>query len=827
MDRIATLLQNIEVFQCPTDLSRHREADTWIRLWQESEFALTDSLELVRNSSDNRVLFLAMTTLMRIIRSFAFLSLTEDVVSNLVSCLFEFAIKHQCEPEKESVRFALICIADISLKIRSDQLTMANIWAQLPTPAMRTQALRVFMEDANEPFCKTNDVKRCAVSPEDFDFGMEQLAVLECNEVWLQILQAMINIATNNQVFLRLIPRWKECLGDLRLIQLLISIIAQFLVTESGSVDVHLVVLEFGLNLSIYLRRMFEQTGNGQLLTLTGELWTNMFDISDENVTFLKHVELMAGVYDEFFICTDLLLSNFGNIPNWENQDWMYLVKSTIDMCQCFGENACNVGHPLESFVTRALDFIRQALDKGFVFEEQRASLALLYQSAPELALNYLTEHLPSRSPSLLVLVALLQKDCPVELVNLYADHLNEFTPCPPYNLIFFVSMAADALPERLPQFVDILLSLFPACADLVSHYLQKVVVNHGKVIVETRPQVIQLLAEAMDHLSHDATKNAVIILADLSMHVSLELLGPILDVIGKAIVRLCSDPHTVKTGLSLMTEVIETVTDSRPDEPVVQRFSATMCAMIMSSHRQLWECPDFEIQSHLALMMAVCLKRGLVPKEGLDFVVSWINAMICRVEIGEYLLCLPFLTDYFPIPNVREFLMEYSPNRGSDPILRHVITCLGWMFRKFGADTWNLVPLELLGKCFLSSDSAQALELFRLVRTFVDLIPAPYVPTLLNIILHETAFKYQYLITDRAGACMVAIGRRHPDAFIKCFYDALPVPDSIELAKMMIATPAVEDEDGKEVDPDTLPEEARKMFAQMCAVFRTQVQNR
>ena len=820
MDRITTLLQKIQILQCPTDMSKHHEADLWVQQWRVSEWALGDSLLLLEKSNDNRVLFVAVTTLMNIIRSFSFTSLTPDVITNLVSCLFQFTIKHQHEPEKESVRFALICIVDISLRTRSENLTIVDIWNQLPTQALRTQALLLFMEDASEPFCKTNDMNGMYVTARDFAFGLEQLQTLECSETWLRIWQAMVNVATSNEVFIPLIPRWKDCLGDVKMIHLIISIIAQFLVTETGRGTMHLVVLEFGLSLSIYLRSKYSESGDREILSLIGWLWTNMLDIEDPNATFLENVELMGKVYDEFFVCADLLVMNFENIPYWENADWMGLVKSTIDMCQCFGEQAENVGHPLEYFVPRSLNFIGQALDKGFMFEEQHVSLGLLYQSAPELIKNYLTERLQSRSPSLLIIVALLQKYIPVELVHLYSDHLDEFSSCPTYHLVFFVTMEVDIVPERLPQYVDVMINLFSRDPDLVSHYLQKMVVHHGARIVQERPQIVSLLSTSLDHLSHDAAKNVIITLADLSVFLNSQAMNSALEVIGKGILKFCSSPQTIKTGLSLLTQVIAKVTEVKMTEPVVQHFAASMCNMIVGSNRQLWESSDYEIQSQLAMMMAVCLKIGVLSKDVLQFVVSWINAMICRVEVGEYLLCLPFLTEFFPIPNVIEFLAKYSPNEhGNDPILRHVIACMEMMFRTFGVNAWNFIPPELLGRCFLNPDNSQALELFKLVRIYAELIPPDYIPTLLSIILHETVFKYQYLITDRAAACMVSIGKRCPEAFVKCFYDALPVPQSTELANLMLAQAKTTGNP----DPDTLTEEVRKRFGE----FRAQLSKR
>lgn len=737
-------------------------------------------MTIIAESSDDRLCFIALSTITGMLRNYN-VEFNPSDVTRLVEIVFRYLSIR--DTESPMVTYALICLVDVCLRFRASEFTIQHIFASLSNQKFQISALFLFFEDASERF------RTPPLTDGDFAFGFFQLQTLPCSIDWLKLWLAMVDVAPDIEVFVPIVDeRWRQCVIDHEHILMLIEVIEKLLSIEINGIGViHSCVMHAGAQISVLLREELINSDCENLRVL-GVLWTCLLSVEDVELTFLQEqfVPMMEAVYTECFVSLELLMTASGTIPDWEIDDWMDLISSLVKMCQCFGESADNVGHPLEWFVVRSLDFIVRIMDAGLQDIEEYCLLSLLYKSAPHLCCQYLMEKPASQSPNLIRIVSLLIEHVPEEIVAMYLQNVGQIaTYSPLVNMTEFVTKVALQYPQNLPAMLTQIMQLFVQDPAVVAVHIQELSNKYSEQIAELDPNhtVVQAVIAAIPRVEIQERKLLIMTVANLSLNLRNDSLNASLQAIYHALVQLMGCSETVDI-ICFIRKVVRKLSTNRT-ELVIQFGVALFDSLVQLP--QLWQLPSEEVQSELAKLAASGLASGMCSQAAREFTAAWINEMITRAQVSEYLLCVPFLTDFWPLLTNIAGLVAFC----AEVDRRTLALSYSGMFHTVREMTWQYLPLELFVECLREHD--HVMRFLELAESIHDMIPAEAVPHLLGVIVHESVYSYPYCVGERALAVIHAFGVAYPDVLLGCCTAMLPGDATVNFVRMFLSDEADE----------------------------------
>jgi hypothetical protein len=552
------------------------------------------------------------------------------------------------------------------------------------------------------------------VPPAAEDFGRERLADHELDELWLLVFSAIQTASTRVEPLADLIPRFEKAFEDIKMMRSVISILEGFMALDLHDSPVHPLCLQFGRRMSVFLREQIQATGNCVLLGILSDLWTTLLHSEDECVVFLRdpYVEETARVYDEFFVAMDLLLSYLDDFHDPE--EWSELIKQAVHMAQCF----LDLSHPLEFFVVRVLRFIIEVLNRGIEMRPEYLPLPLLFESNPTLVAQCLNEMVANPTPGAFLVVGAMagtgnssfQPEFPRELVEAYVECMGGFMACQPLkNVMNFIGRVCRYVPERLAEFLEIVMNGFQAAPECSAQVLLILVRQQWKTeeISRFARIIVPNLLAALSDLSPDACRDSALSIAHIARYLDEaeyeRTVGAISAVIVNQLMCAAAQGNAALTieRINMLDGVAHALLsgDCRPCVRVL--LSAFYEGLFRIDG--LWNYTDEfrAVQGRLASALCLPLKHKLLGYEKRRGIAEWVSSSIGLFPYPFVLLgVLPFLNDFLPLQSVWDFLDNFDPAHQVDGLelfgsaLGH---CISELLKLYGSLAWTYIPFSIV----------------------------------------------------------------------------------------------------------------------------------
>jgi hypothetical protein len=701
MDRLEDLAARIHELFDPTNAPFPVEADRIICEWRQSDFVIPDSIFLATHTDDQQILFIAMNTLVHVIRS-RFESFSDDLISSLFPFFLEF-VRHQSARSEESFfRFALVSLADLCLQLTRTTFSIPLFWDSLPEEH-RVATLLFYLQDSGETFCRFHR-QESEIIQQDFTFGLAQLQVLPFSLQWLQLFQALSAICADHCEFLPVLPLFRQCIESSQMILIVIDILSN-LVVLNLEVVLRNFCVTFGAELSAFLRQKWAETGDVDNLQMLSHLWTGILLAEDENETLFDPSfagELMAAL-TEFLQAGDLLASNIHEFD--DPHDWHSLFQAAFGMAESFSKFGDH------SFVAQIFDLLIAVLNAGAEIHPDKCQAKAAFPNESPFLTEWFAAKLETPSPGLLIVPRDLIGRFPPELLNSYCAHLPAFAACLPVGVVLdFVYAAAECrVEEHLALLVSLVVSAFPSHPALACRPLRRLCQRHHAPIMAGGSDLLDFLMAALPQLDEECFVMAAIASAWLLLDCPEPV--PRLAFFGTlptgAFHRL-----TPEMGMRVFWHTI--VILSQSPNPAYREFCVSFADAFLALCEPFWTV--LELQAALAEVVRCCLVRGLLSDEMRTFLARWIDSMILEHQIPAYLDCLPYLWPFGPMEHVAAYFENFGSFAHEDVLVRGqgLFPCLATTLQIYGHRTWELIPIGVIGI---------ALGKYRCDKAVVDLV--------------------------------------------------------------------------------------------------------